>query len=245
MSSVPPVLSTAVDAAKALAALRNRERNYDPAEVRRPDWNFDAHRAAVADEPPGPPTRGGPWEVACELVRDYEFTPPELVRAVYDRDTPLLGRNVLLEARFAILRFWMGVRITSVVEESDETHDVWGWGYETLQGHLERGEVVYRVIKHRNTGRVEFTASSVSQADPELGPILRTGWALFGRHAQLRFYRKIGRRISRLVGKPPRRGPGKTTPADPGVARVPSGARRHLLDRLALHVYEPVRSRLA
>ena len=53
----------------------------------------------------------------------------------------------------------MGVRITSIVEEGEEPdadRRIWGWGYETLQGHLQRGRVVYRVAKHREMGRVEF-----------------------------------------------------------------------------------------
>lgn len=240
----------AADPLTALSALQDRGVNYDRAEVRRPEWEFDVHRAAIADEAPGAPVLGGPWEVACELVRDYEFTPPGLVRGVYDRGTPLLGRDLLLEGRFAGLRFVMGVRITSLVEESDGEQDVWGWGYETLQGHLERGEIVYRVIKHRDTGRVEFTTSSYSQADPQLDPVLAAGWALFGRRTQLRFYREIGQRMRWLVRERLARGTagavtlrGKTIASD-DVARVPTFARPHPLDRVALYSYDPVRSRL-
>jgi hypothetical protein len=239
----------AIDPLAALAALSRRELNYDRAEVRRPEWNIDVHRIAIADEVPGPPMPGGPWEVACELVRDYEFTPSGLVHAVFDRSSPLLGRDLLLEARFAMLRFVMGVRITSLVEESGGDRDIWGWGYETLQGHLERGEVVYRVIKYRDSGRVEFTASSHSQADPQLGLILRTGWYLFGRCSQLRFYREIGRRITRLVRERPAHRTGGGAPAGDttggaDLVRVPSLAHRHALDRVALYSYDPVRSRL-
>lgn len=240
----------AVDPLTALASLHGRRLNYDRTEVRRPDWDFDVHRSAIADEAPGAPAPGGPWEVACELVRDYEFIPPRLVRAVYDRRTPFLGRDLLLEGRFAGLRFVMGVRITSLIEESDGEQDVWGWGYETLQGHLERGEIVYRVIKHRDTGRVEFAVSSHSQADPQLEPILAAGWALFGRRTQLRFHREIGHRIRRLVRERLARGTGGPvtvrgdTIASDDVARVPSFARPHPLDRVALYSYDPVRSRL-
>ncbi len=240
----------AVDPRTALAALQARGLNYDRAEVRRPEWDVDVHRTVIADEAPGPPAPGGPWEAACELVRDYEFTPPGLIRAIYDRSSPMLGRDLLLEGRFTVLRFLMGVRITSLVEDSDGERDIWGWGYETLQGHLERGEVVYRVIKHRDTGRVEFTASSHSQPDPRLDPILTAGWALFGRRSQLRFYREIGQRLSRLVRERQARGTGGTGPvrgeiiAGDDVARVPSSARPHPLDRVALYSYDPVRSRL-
>lgn len=231
-----------VEPGSVLAGLRERGLNYDRGEVRRPKWNFDVHRAVIADERPGPPEPDGPWEAACALVRDYEFTPPELLRAYYDRTTPLLGREMMLEGRFALLRFMMPVRITSVIEESDDTSDTFGWGYETLQGHMERGEVVYRVIKHRDTGLVEFTATSHSQSDPRLGPILRTGWALFGRREQLRFYRRICQRLPQLVRQ--RRTAPPSPDSDTPLARVPTGSRPTLLDRFALHSYDPVRSRL-
>jgi hypothetical protein len=101
-------LLESIDYVTALAELRNREINYDPGEVRPPHWNFDVHRSVVGRERPGPPEPHAVWETARDLVRDYEFTPPELIRAVYHRLDPLLGRNLLLEGRFFALRFYMG-----------------------------------------------------------------------------------------------------------------------------------------
>jgi uncharacterized protein (UPF0548 family) len=141
-----------IDYVTALAKLRNCEINYDPSEVRPPDWNFDVHRSLVGRERPGPPELGGVWETARELVRDYEFTPPELVRAVYHRHDPLLGRILLLEGRFSALRFYMGVRITALIDETRKQEKVWGWAYQTLEHHLERGKVTYEVIKHLDSG---------------------------------------------------------------------------------------------
>ncbi|MCT2587758.1 DUF1990 domain-containing protein [Actinophytocola gossypii] len=230
------------DPAPALAALRGRAVNYDRAEVRRPAWNLDEHRCVLGLEPPGPAVPGGLWSVACELVRDYEFTPPGLVRAVYDPRVPLLGRELLLEGRFSALRFQMGVRITSLVDADDPARDVFGWGYETLDGHLERGEVVYRVVKHRDSGHVEFTATSHSQVDPRLGPVLRLGWALFGRRTQLRFYREIQGRMRGLVRERAVRPP--SAGATDGLVTVPAGVEPHPLDRFALYSYDPARSRL-
>ena len=234
-----------VPPAEALAALRHRPVNYDLAEVRRPEWHFDEHRYTIGWEPPGPAVERGPWAMARALVRDYEFTPPGLVRAVYDPRVPLLGRELLLEGRFSALRFQMGVRITSLILSGDHQRDVYGWSYRTLDGHLERGEVVYQVIKHRATGKVEFTASSHSQVDPQLGPVLRLGWLLFGRRTQLRFYREIQRRIDGLVrqrlttdARP------RPEPRSDGLTAVPYGAPRHPLDRFALYRYDPARSRL-
>lgn len=119
-----------IDYAAALVRLSDRKINYDPGEVRPPAWNFDVHRSLVGREQPGPPEPGGLWETARDLVRDYEFTPPELIRAVYSRRDPLLGRNLLLEGRFFVLRFYMGVRISALIDETCRHRErVWGWTY--------------------------------------------------------------------------------------------------------------------
>jgi hypothetical protein len=52
---------------------------------------------------------------------------------------------MLLEARFFGLRFYVGVRVTGVIDEERATGDgpaqVWGWCYQTLEGHLEQGRL--------------------------------------------------------------------------------------------------------
>jgi uncharacterized protein (UPF0548 family) len=235
-----------IDYVTALAKLRDREVNYDPSEVRPPEWNFDVHRSVVGRERPGPPEPRGVWEAARDLVRDYEFTPPELIRAVYNRRDPLLGRNLLLEGRFYLLRFYMGVRITAVVDETrDQQEKVWGWAYETLEHHLERGKVTYEVIKHLDSGQIEFVASCQSQRSPAVGLVLRLGWWFFGRRTQLRFYRRCAQRLRELVKT------SLTGTPIPAVARsplhvddlvlVPSGVEPHPLDRLTIRQHKPAR----
>src|SRR4029450_3129552 len=106
--------------------------------------------------PPGPPQPGGPWERARELMRDYEFADPAIVRAVYRPDRPLEGRDMLLEVRFWGLRFRFGVRVGGVIDESRTVDGrdvcVWGWSYSTLQGHLEMGQMEYEVWKWLGAG---------------------------------------------------------------------------------------------
>lgn len=57
-----------------------------------------------------PPAAAGPWAVACALVRGYDFTPAEVLRAVYDRTCPLVGRDILLLGGVGPLRIAIGVR---------------------------------------------------------------------------------------------------------------------------------------
>lgn len=234
-----------IDYVTALAELRNRGINYAPSEVRPPEWNFDVHRSLVGHERPGPPEPHAVWETACDLVRDYEFTPPELIRAVYHRLDPLLGRNLLLEGRFFALRFYMGVRITVLVDETRDQQKVWGWAYQTLEHHLERGKVTYEVVKHLDSGQVEFVVSCQSQRSPTVGPILRLGWLLFGRRTQLRFYRRCGQRLRDLVRASLTGTPVPVAARSPltidDLVLVPSGVEPHPLDRFAIHQHNPAR----
>lgn len=231
-----------LDPARAWADLADADINYSVDEVRRPAWNIDTHHAALPAEKPGEPEPGGSWEAARELVRDYEFSPPEIIRAVFDPASPLLGRDLLLEARFHLMHFYCGVRITDVVDEHRANGDrAWGWAYETLEGHLERGKVTYEVVKHQHSGEVEFVASSYSQGAPTLGRLTSLGWRLFGRRTQLRFYRRCGERLRAFVEARLR---GEQAPAGEGmrVGRLvvaPTDAALHRWDTLALHRVAP------
>ncbi|MFE9749465.1 DUF1990 family protein [Saccharothrix saharensis] len=196
------VRSGQVEVGALLRALRGRGLNYDPAEVRRPSWTFDVHRHELGREAVGPPVEGGLWWRARSLVAAYEFSPPEIVRAYYEPGSELLGRDMLLQARLPGLRFLMGVRVTDVRDETSDERTTWGWGYQTLEGHLERGRVDYGLVKHHATGQVEFVASSHSQLHPRAPWWMRWGWRWFGRRVQLRFYRRAGQRLRRLVHDP-------------------------------------------
>ncbi|NDK26616.1 DUF1990 family protein [Streptomyces sp. TR1341] len=246
MTSAGDRLFGPFDAVGAWRRLADASVNYSLDEVRRPAWNFDAHRIALPAEPPGPPTPTGSWTHARRMVRDYEFSPPEIVRALYDPTAPLLGRDMLLEARFNAIHFYCGVRVTEVVDETrDGTDHVWGWAYETLDGHLERGKVTYEVVKHGRTGAVEFLATSYSQGAPALGPVTSLGWRLFGRRTQLRFYRRCGQRIRTSVEAALR---GEPVPPRPArrvgdLVCAPSDAKAHRLDALAIQRISPAEGR--
>jgi uncharacterized protein (UPF0548 family) len=210
-------------------------------------WHVDSSVTPLAREAPGPPERDGAWETACRLVSQYEFADARIVRAVYRGGDELLGRNMLLEGRFFRLRFYLGVRITGVIDETRDTRggqeQVWGWCYQTLQGHLEQGRLSYEVIKNLGTGQVAFRVVGYSRQAPIPQPVIRLGFWLFGRWAQRRFYRNIQRRMYHLVRDAQR---GLPLPAPKirtdGIVLAPSGVRRHPLERLALgwpHAGEP------
>lgn len=214
-----------------LRALRGADLNYPqapPGSAPVTGWHFDSHVQRLPSEPPGAPAADGPWERACRLVRDYEFADPRILRGLYDVREPLAGRDMLLDARFYGLRFDLGVRVTSVTDTTrgsgESARRVWGWGYQTLEGHLEEGELVYEVVKHLATGDVDFVITGHSRRAPIGNPLIRFGFLLFGRFTQRRFYRRSGRRLRRLVLDELRGGTPSVPephPGDPGVVIAP------------------------
>ena len=231
-------LFRAVDEAAALDDLRRRGVNYDPAcapQDGRADghWHVDSGDIAVGREPPGPPVPGGPWETACALVGGYEFADPRILRAVYRRGSELAGRDMLLEGRFFGLRFYLGVRVTGLIDETADGERIWGWSYQTLDGHLEQGRLNYEVIKNLATGQVVFRVSGYSRMAPIPSPVVRWGFRLFGRWMQQRFYQGVQRRMGVLVAAAQRGEPLPAPAARPdGLVLAPSGTAPHPLETL-------------
>ncbi len=237
------------DVAAGLADLRSRAVNYDPARAPldgQPDghWHVDSASTVLGRERPGPPVTGGAWQNACTLVRRYEFTDPRVVRAAYRQDDDLLGRDMLLEGRFFGLRFYLGVRVTEVLDETtghdQQAERRWGWSYQTLEGHLEQGRLSYEVIKNLASGEVRFRVSGYSRRAAIPNPVIRWGFMLFGRPTQLRFYRSVQQRLRDLV-QAAQRGeplPEPTVRAD-GLAIAPSGTTPHPLERLSRASHHP------
>ena len=218
------------DPASALRDIARYEINYDPADTDGRGWHHDRVRHFLGDEEPGDPVPDGPFDIACRLVHDYEFADPRIMHAYFRLGDALVGRNMLLEGRFAVLRFPMGVRVDVEVDEvrdrADGTRErSWGWSYRTLEHHLERGRLVYEVIKNLDTGRVEFVMTGVSSRAKIPNPVVALGFGVFGRWTQTRFYRAAGKRLARLVAEiyagaerpvPRRIGPGDVVVAPSG-----------------------------
>jgi len=229
-----------VDESAALDGLRQLSVNYDPVRVPqdgRADgyWHVDSGTTVIGREAAGPPERDGPWVIACRLVSEYEFADARILRAVYRSGRDLLGRDMLLEGRFFGLRFYLGVRVTGLIDETRDTGErVWGWCYQTLEGHLEQGRLSYEVIKDMHTGQVTFRVSGYSRPAPIANPLIRWGFVLFGRRTQKRFYRNIQARMADLVVRARRGRPLPAPEARPdGIVLAPSGVRPHPLEHLA------------
>jgi uncharacterized protein (UPF0548 family) len=192
---------------RMLDALHDKPLNFelgDPNQFTRSHgWHVDEYCQALPPEPPGDPVPGGSWEVARELMRNYEFADPAIVRAVYYPDRPLEQRDMLLEVRFHGLRFRFGVRVGGVRDEVREVDGrrvrVWGWNYRTLAGHLEKGQMDYEVWKWLDSGVVEFHTCRFSRRARAGNPVVRFGLWVFGRHEQVKFAHHACDRMARLT----------------------------------------------
>jgi uncharacterized protein (UPF0548 family) len=194
-------------AARRLEALKAAPVNFDAGDVdaliAAERWRVDDMVEPLPHEGSGPPQEGGSWRVARKIMDAYQLADPRVVTAFYDREAPTEGRDMLLRVSFAGLRFWVGVRIGEVYEETVDLDgrqaQIFGWSYRTLEGHFEQGQMHYELWKWLDTGDVEFHLRAVSRA-ADSGPLLlRTGFRLFGRTNQLRFYRQVCRRAKRLT----------------------------------------------
>jgi uncharacterized protein (UPF0548 family) len=194
-------------ARRALAALAGKGLNFDPDQREHftdaNGWKVDDYRQPLPPEPPGPPTPGGSFEVAQQLLRDYAFADPAIIRAIYAEESPLERRDMLLEGRYLGLRFRFGVRVGGLVDTELITGGRrlrrWGWSYRTLQGHLEMGQMDYEVRKWLDSGEVEFRIHAVSRPAHIPNPVIRLGFRLFGRRVQRRFARHACQRMARLT----------------------------------------------
>ena len=187
--------------------LKTRRVNYDVADPNgftvEGGWRIDDYRQDLPGEEPGPPSVDGSWATAREILRDYEFVDPKIVRALFRTDESLDGRTMILELRFCGLRFHVGVRVAAVTEgtrpEGGRRAAVWGWSYQTLEGHLEAGQMDYEVRKWLDTGEVEFRIHAYSRAAYIRNPLVRLGFRVFGRREQTKFARHACERMRRLV----------------------------------------------
>ena len=232
------------DLAATVGELRGRPVNYD--EKQAPPfvvdgWHQDRRVVVLGREAPGEPEPGGVVEKAGALVNDYEFSDPDILRAAFRWPGDLVGRDMLLEGRFLVLRFLIGVRITTVHDEVREGVEgperVIGWSYQTLRGHLEQGRLTYEVAKNLATGTVEFRIIAYSRRAPIQNPVLRLGFCLFGRGTQLRFYRHGLARLQLLLQDPP----APPQPGPDGLVRAPTGVEPGRFETFSLWFAHPGR----
>ena len=167
-------------------------------------WRIDDYATDLPAEAPGPPTPAGSFAAAQDVLRRYAFPPPNLITGYFDPAVPLEKRVMVLRAHFLVFNFYFGVRVSEVTDETARDtptgpERVWGYGYRTLQGHFEKGQIDFTIHKNLYTGAVQFRIHAVSQPGHIRNPFYWVGFKLFGRVLQRRFARESQRRMRELV----------------------------------------------
>ena len=193
-----------------LAAYTDSPDNFDATRISEyttaTGWRLDDYATDLPPESAGPPAAAGSFAAAQDVLRRYAFPPPKLITGIFQPDVPLEQRIMLLRAQFLGFKFWFGVRIVDVLDEAAQPSPtgperVWGYGYRTLEGHFEKGQINFSIHKNLATGAVQFRIHAVSQSGRIRNPFYWLGFKLFGRMLQRRFARESLARMRQLVGE--------------------------------------------
>ncbi|MEJ7664031.1 MAG: DUF1990 family protein [Hymenobacter sp.] len=144
-------------------------------------WRLDDYATDLPAEAPGParagrsvrrrPGRAAPLRLPAARPHHRLSSTP---------DQPLEKRVMVLRAHFLVFNFYFGVRVSDVVDEAARAtpggpERVWGYGYRTLEGHFERGQINFSIHKNLTTGAVQFRIRAVSQPGHHPQPVLLAG----------------------------------------------------------------------
>lgn len=199
---------TAGELASELAALDGLERSFDEAApAREPGWHVERSEAVIAEEPAGAPRSDGAFARARDGVARFLFSDPRIVTGYFDERAPLLGRRMLLEIRVLGLRFLNGVVVARVADEQDDRESAFGFRYDTLEGHIERGWEWFLLTKDHASGEVRFCIESRWRRGELPAWWERAGFALLAGPYREAWLRRAHRRLAALAAEPaPRHG---------------------------------------
>lgn len=162
-------------------------------------WTVDGNESQIGTEPPGAPQPDGVFERAKQGLMNYDFSDPTIVEGHFDPREPFVGRNMMLEIKTLGLHFLGGVRVHSVREESDDRQTIFGFRYDTLEGHIENGFEWFLLTKNHETGEVRFKI----EAHWRLGAFpnwwSRVGFKLIGERCRELWRDRAPQRLRRLA----------------------------------------------
>lgn len=182
------------------------QRNFDAAEeemTAERGWHHYFSEALIAREPDGDDC----FSRACSALANYQFSDPSIVVAHFDPKAPLLGRRILLEIKVLGLRYLCAALVSRVREEPR----VYGFRYDTLHGHIERGMEWFLLTKDEQ-GDIRFRIEARWKQGELPNWWSRLGFHLLSARYQRRWHVQAHRRLARLAHG--------DTPARPGRDRA-------------------------
>jgi uncharacterized protein (UPF0548 family) len=153
-------------------------------------WHHYHSEAVIAQEPEGDSC----FARARVALADYQFSDPRIVVAHFNPAVPLLGRDILLEIKVLGLRYLCPARVTRVREEAN----VFGFRYDTLDGHIERG-LEWFLLSKNDQGEIRFRIEARWREGELPNWWSRVGFLLLARRYQREWHVRAHRRMSLLA----------------------------------------------
>jgi uncharacterized protein (UPF0548 family) len=153
-------------------------------------WHHYHSEAIIAREPAGDVC----WSRARVALASYRFSNPGIVTAHFDPDAPLPRRPMLLEIKVWGLRYLCPAVVNRVRDESG----AYGFRYDTVEGHIERGVDWFLLTKDAR-GDIRFRIEARWQRAELPNWWSRIGFALLAGYYQRRWHRQAHQRMSLLA----------------------------------------------
>ena len=195
-----------------LAALKGRPVSFadapdDPADddalTPAPGWTVEQYETSLGYELPGPPHVDRLFTRAQQAIRAYRFADPRITHGHFDPQTPLLGREILVDVHALMLRFLVGLRVGAVLDRVEGPPGAertrFGIRLDTLAGHLLHGSEWIVVSKEHRSGEVRLRISVRSRPAPPPAWWMGSGFRLFSRQTRTRWRRQAARRLRALA----------------------------------------------
>jgi uncharacterized protein (UPF0548 family) len=193
---------TEAELSERLVLIRERPLNFQAEQSEmtpHKGWNAYSSEAVIAREPPGEPVPDGPFRRAEVAVANYHFSDPEIVVGHFQADSRLLGRRMLLEMKVWRLRYLGGVAVGAVrFEEQDGSH-TFGFRYDTLEGHIERGSEWFLLTKQLDSGEITFRIEAAWLPGDFPNWWSRLGFRWLGPRYQRRWHHRAHQRLFRIA----------------------------------------------
>lgn len=192
-------LKTRVDALKT--ARRNFAAGEEHDMTGENGWHHYHSEAVIAREPEGT----AHFDRAKVALANYRFSNPRIVLAHFDPAAPLLDRMILLEIQVWGLHYLCPAVVSRTREEEGKA---FGFRYDTLEGHMERG-VEWFLLTKDDAGDIRFRIEARWQKGEFPNWWSRIGFTVLSGYYQRRWHREAHRRLSLLArygspARPPR-----------------------------------------
>ncbi len=152
-------------------------------------WHHYFSEAVIAHQP----DLDARFHRARVALGNYTFSKPDIVTAHFDPEAPLLARRLLLEINILGVHYLCPAVVNKVRDEPD----AFGFRYDTLEGHIERGVEWFRIT--RDGSAIRFRIEARWRRAPLPNWWSRLGFELLSGPYQRYWHRQAHRRLSLLA----------------------------------------------